>query len=352
MSLKIQIIRSLSWFLYYTRSLALFNLFVNRFQVCINGRAQLTCPIVKKRRSRNFQVLVYHRVNNEYDPFFMADTIEVFSKQIEYLASHFNICSLEDIVERLKMKDVPENAVVITFDDGYRDIYLNAFPILKKLSIPATIFLPTDSIGTGKVLWHDRVFSAFRETQELFLEGYGDNAKRYTLGTLEGKLIAQEKVLQFLRSLSDCEKPYWINRLMEKLRVEDRKEVPDLMLTWDEVKEMYKGGISFGAHTVTHPILSRLSTDKARAEIYESKEIIEEKLGTPVKTFAYPNGNKEDFNEATKNILKDAGYICALTTIFGTNENGQDLFELRRGGPWEEHLPSFAMKLNLYKFCS
>lgn len=281
----------------------------------------------------------------------MANTIEVFSKQMECLASHFNICSLEDIVERLKIKDVPDNAVVITFDDGYRDIYLNAFPILKRLSIPATIFLATGSIDSRKILWYDKVFSAFRETQEPFLEGYGNNAKRYTLGTLEEKLVAQEEVLLFLRSISDSEKSFWINLLIEKLRVEDRKEAPDLMLTWEDVQVMYKSGISFGAHTVTHPILSRISNDKARAEIYESKEIIEEKLGTTVKTFAYPNGGKEDFNEVTKKILKDAGYTCAVTTIFGTNGVDQDLFELRRGGQWEEYIPSFALKLNWYKLC-
>ena len=122
------------------------------------------------------------------------------------------------------------------------------------------------------------------------------------------------------------------------------------MLTWDHVRIMHENDISFGSHTVTHPILSRVPISRARTELCISKRVIEEKLGCPVKTFAYPNGKEEDFNETTKLLLKEAGYICALTTIFGTNECNQDLFALRRGQPWEKDLPTFAVKLQWYKF--
>jgi peptidoglycan/xylan/chitin deacetylase (PgdA/CDA1 family) len=124
------------------------------------------------------------------------------------------------------------------------------------------------------------------------------------------------------------------------------------MLTWDDVKLMHRHGISFGSHSVTHPILSRLTFGKARSEIQDSKRAIEEKLSSPVKTFAYPGGKKEDFNEATKAALIEAGYVCALTAIFGTNGVDQDRMELRRGTPWEEYLPTFATKLYWYRFCS
>ena len=99
---------------------------------------------------------------------------------------------------------------------------------------------------------------------------------------------------------------------------------PNLMLTWDDVKIMHKHGISFGSHTVNHPILSRLRMEKARCEIYDSKRIIEEKLGSTVTTFAYPGGKKEDFSEEIKEIVGDAGYTCALTAIFGANTIAHD----------------------------
>jgi hypothetical protein len=87
-------------------------------------------------------------------------------------------------------------------------------------------------------------------------------------------------------------------------------------------------------------------------EIRESRTVIEQRLGKPVQTFAYPNGGRTDFDEFTKLVVREAGYLCAVTTLFGTNTVESDPFELRRGGPWEEHLPTFAMKLNWYKFAS
>jgi peptidoglycan/xylan/chitin deacetylase (PgdA/CDA1 family) len=332
--------------------LAPFNWLVNRVQVRTTVRRGLSFPFIQRRRSGNVQILTYHRVNDEHDPFFPAIPSAVFATQMEYLASYFSVCSLTEAVERLRTKDVPDNVVVITFDDGYRDNCIYALPILRKFCIPATIFLATSSIGSGAILWHDRIFAAFRETKESFLRGYGKVCRSYSLQTVTEKLTAQQDVLRFLRSLDDYERASWINRLVADLKVEERKEASDLMLSWDEVREMHQHGIAFGSHTVTHPILSKLSIEIIKQEIYESQKTIVQEIGVVPTTFAYPNGRPEDFTPETKKILQNAGYICAVTTVFGANEPGQDLFELRRGGPWEEHLPTFAMKLNWYKFCT
>jgi peptidoglycan/xylan/chitin deacetylase (PgdA/CDA1 family) len=312
----------------------------------------LVFPFIQKRYSGNVQILTYHRVNNEFDPYFPAVPPAVFAEQMEYLASHFSVCSLTEAVTRLQARDVPDNVVVITFDDGYRDNYVHAFPILRKFSIPATIFLATSSIGSGTLLWHDRVFTAFRETREFVLREYGKDHRSYPLRSVQERLFAQQEVLRFLRSLDDHDRTKWINCLVTDLKVEEGKRRLNLMLSWDEVREMHKHGISFGSHTVTHAILSKMSIEAVKREIYESQKIIAQQLGVIPTTFAYPNGSQADFTQVTKEILQDAGYICAVTTVFGTNESGQDLFELRRGGPWEEHLPTFAAKLNWYKFCA
>jgi hypothetical protein len=201
-------------------------------------------------------------------------------------------------------------------------------------------------------LWHDKVFSAFRETKAPFIKNVGNNTATYPLRTLSEKVAAQSEVIKFLRLLDDAERFFWINHLVEALEVTPRNLDVGLMLTWDEVKMMHQHRISFGSHTVTHPILSKLNSREARSEIQNSKTAIEEKLSSPVKTFAYPGGKSEDFNEATKEALREAGYVCALTAIFGANRIDQDRLELRRGTPWEQHLPSFATKLHWYKFCS
>jgi peptidoglycan/xylan/chitin deacetylase (PgdA/CDA1 family) len=269
-----------------------------------------------------------------------------------YLASYAHVCSLEESVERIKVDDITDNAIVVTFDDGYQDNFLNAFPILKEYSIPATFFLATGVIGSGCSLWHDRVFSAFRETRTTELRNFGTQRQGYSLRTIQDRLVAQCQILKFLKSLNEEERLFWIGRLREELCVGDTEEAPDLMLTWDQVKIMHASGMAFGSHTVTHPILSRLSPVQVREEVCVSKRMIEENLGVSINTFAYPNGRPGDFDRVTKNILQESGYTCAVSTIFGANALDQDLFELRRGGPTESHLPTFATKLHWYRLCA
>jgi peptidoglycan/xylan/chitin deacetylase (PgdA/CDA1 family) len=107
-------------------------------------------------------------------------------------------------------------------------------------------------------------------------------------------------------------------------------------------------GFSIGAHTVTHPILSRLTPARAQEEIRGSKAAIEKVLGDPVRAFAYPNGRPDDYNETVTRLVQEAGFACALTTQRGLNDTDTPVLELRRGGPWEHHLPTFALKLALY----
>jgi len=348
--IKNPIIKIFTFFLFYSKIIVIINFIINNIQLKRYSSGNIYFPYIKKRRSNNFQILNYHRVNDDGDSFFPGIKVNVFEKHMEYLSSFYNIMPLEEAINRVKYNDIPDNIIIITFDDGYKDVYLNAYPILKKLSIPATIFLPTSCIDTGEVLWHDRVFSAFRETQRSSLPEYGICAKTYSLGTPEEKLRAQQDILRFLRSLNTHDRLVWIDCLIAKLFPQDRKNFSPMMLSWDDIKTMHVNGLSFGSHTVTHPIMSKISPEQAMWEICESKKIIESHLGAPVRTFAYPNGKEEDFDHTTKALLQEVGYVCALTTIFGTNAYGHDLFALRRGQPWETDLPLFAAKLSWYKF--
>ena len=344
------IVKAFTFSLFYSKILDIINIFINYIQLNRNINSRIIFPYIKKRRVKNFQILTYHRINDDNDQFFTGMNIDTFEKHMKYLSDYYNIMPLEEIINRMKCNDIPDDVVAITFDDGYKDVYLNAYPILKKFSIPATIFLPTSCIDTGEVLWHDRVFSAFRETQRSSLPKYGIYEKTYPLETIEEKLRAQQDVLRFLRSLDTHDRLKWIDCLITKLFLKDKENYSQLMLSWDDIKIMHTNGISFGSHTVTHPIMSKISSEQVMWEICESKKIIESHLGSPVSTFAYPNGKEEDFDHTTKVLLQEAGYICALTTIFGTNAYGHDLFALRRGQPWETDLPLFAAKLSWYKF--
>ena len=324
---------------------------VNVFEAnCIDGRA-VGFPFIRRRRESRLQILTYHRVNDEGDSFFPATPTSVFTEQMQFLAEHYRVFALETAVELLGKGELPDNAVCITFDDGYQDNYLHAFPILKRLGISATIFLATGVIGTGRVLWHDRVFSAFRQTTKGALKGFGPQSATFKVTSLQEKLLAQQQVLGILRQCDEDTRARWVNQLIERLEVEPFISESGLMLNWEQVRSMVRGGIEIGSHTMTHPIMSRISSFQVRDEAVGSMKAIQQEIGVTPRTFAYPNGTADDFTPSVKAALREAGYVCAVTTIFGSNSRAQDPFELRRGGPWETHLPTFAVKMNWYRFC-
>jgi peptidoglycan/xylan/chitin deacetylase (PgdA/CDA1 family) len=337
---------------YHTGGLKLFSRFASKFQLRRQPTGEITFPFVQRRKSTSLQILTYHRVNDEGDPFFPAVSTQQFAAQMEHLAEDYCPCGLEDAVERLQHHELPERAIVVTFDDGYRDNYCNAFPILQRCAIPATIFLATGAIGTGGVIWHDRVFRAFRSTKVAALDFVRGIEMIYPLTNINEKRTAQARILQLLWNLAEEDRLDRIEQLEKRLEVDGAETSASTMLSWDEVALMLRGGVAFGSHTISHPILSKLTDRRLREEIEDSKKIIESKTQKPVKAFAYPVGRREDFDDRAKHILKEAGYECGVTTIFGVNEIGQDPFELRRGSPWRNDIASFAARLSWYKFAA
>src|SRR5262245_35577513 len=306
---------------------------------------RLAFPFVERRQHRHFQILYYHRVNDAQDPFFDAVPVKVFARQMEVLHEFFNVLPLEELVEAAAKNDVPPNSVAITFDDGYSDNYENAFPILKQFSLPATIFLATGPLDSNNLLWHDKVFESFRQTdaQSITLKG-----NQYPLMTLSQKRVALHAVLKDLRMHNTRDRNDLIQELTNKLGMTDQCCSGVMKLSWSDVEEMAKHQITFGAHTVTHPILTQIDLAEVENEIMICKNAIENRLMSPVRLFAYPNGNYNDFNETTKVILKESGFLCAVTTLWGTNSICTDPFELRRVGIWEFDAIIFAMKLGWY----
>jgi peptidoglycan/xylan/chitin deacetylase (PgdA/CDA1 family) len=307
---------------------------------------------LRKPKKRNLQILAYHRVNDDGDAYFPASQVKVFERQMRYVSKNFNVMPLEEAVELMAEGKLPENSVAITFDDGYRDNFEHAYPILRKYGMPATIFLTAGAIGGGPAIWHDKVFELFRSTHERILRDIPDPGSAYPLDTLHNRLAAMHATLRWLRGLPEYEREKGIQILTESLHGDGKPNETDLMLRWEDVVRMKDHGISFGAHTMSHPTLSVLSEERARQEILDSRKTIQAHIATPVRAFAYPNGTEKDFNQTSIKILKEAGFLCAVTTIFGTNSCGDDLFRLKRGGPWETYLPVFAAKMNWYKLAT
>jgi peptidoglycan/xylan/chitin deacetylase (PgdA/CDA1 family) len=305
-------------------------------------------PFVKKRETFPFQVLVYHRVNDDEDPIFGGVRVKVFRHQMEVLSQYFNVLPLEEVVKLAATADVPRKSIAITFDDGYRDNYENAFPILRELNLPATVFLTTGAVSSGTPLWHDVLFDAFRRTQVGFISIEG---KQYPLLTPAERGAAVNAFRRYLRTYTYGDMRALLAELRSKLGVTDAS-IKTSYLSWREVKEMSQSQITFGAHTVNHPILTRMPFDEAVNEIIDSRDTIERELGSTVTLFAYPNGHCEDFNDAMKRVLREAGFSCAVTIVPGVNDVYTDPFELRRVSIWESDAAVCALRLAGYKFFS
>ena len=329
--------------IYYTGILNLLNLFYKKF-----SKGSLT-------------ILMYHQVGeSEYNGYYIAVSPENFEKQIRYLRKNYNIISLKELCAYIRSKELPaEDCAVITLDDGYKDNYVNAYPILKRYNIPATIFLTSGYIGANQILWWDRVAKIIkiisRGKKEIKLQddNYAEKLRNILISIYGKKVKSIQEAIDllcvYLKSVPEKEKNMILNDLEDKLQPYlDKTYNPGNMLTWDEIIEMGKNGIDFGGHTITHPILTKIGIEQVKDEILNSKNEIEKRINKNILHFSYPNGKEEDFNVETKKIVRESGYISACSTIDGENDLYTDLFALKRKGINNSPFYIFAFRNSLF----
>jgi peptidoglycan/xylan/chitin deacetylase (PgdA/CDA1 family) len=259
----------------------------------------------------NVAILIYHRVCPKKDEWSLESlSPESFEKQMKYFAQNYEILSLDQLVESIKAgKSFPEKAVVITFDDGYKDNYLYAYPVLRKYNLPATIFITTGYIGGSEPFWWDKVAYIIAKTsiKELDLKDLGDYSILSKIDKTRANLIICDK----LKKLPDIKRISVIEKLLGICQVDIPYDLgKNLILSWKEIEEMDNTGIAFGAHSVNHPILTNMPLEKSKIEIVQSKKDIEEKLGKKVTAFSYPNGN---FNAEIVELIRKSGFTCAVS---------------------------------------
>lgn len=289
-------------------------------------------------------ILMYHRVDSRWKPFAEPPVRpKDFEKQVQFLKKHFAIL---DLTELAQLKDRPrKDVVVLTFDDGYRDNYTHVYPVLKECKVPATIFLATDYIGTDRLFWYDQVSWALHNASRspdfgALLDG-GTPADiveelRSFFGSPDTSEDTVASLVIKLKALPEVTRTAVIEKVTELCGVKNRPTGEDrAMLNWGEVREMAKNGVSFGSHTKSHPKLSAIPVDQARAEIVGSKSMIENEIQKPVTTFAYPYGKTEDYSDEIVNILSVEGFELACSTNGGAESYPlvKPLELRRRGAP-------------------
>jgi peptidoglycan/xylan/chitin deacetylase (PgdA/CDA1 family) len=300
---------------------------------------------VGPQRRDPFLVLIYHRVNRDTGLFAIErSTPETFRGHMTHIARHFHVMPLAEIVRRLASDEVlPPRSIAITFDDGYEDNYTDAYPILRELGLPATVFLTTGVIGTGGGLWFDRILHAFEHARRdrMTLPGEKDATD---LREPPARAAAAFRTLQALMRLPDATRLTTVDRIVNELDPARAGRLP-AMLDWDQVRTMASGGLSFGAHTVTHPILTRLPLEEAERELKASKQRIEQETGRPTVLMAYPVGRRPDYSPELTALAARLDFQAAFTTEPGANARGDDRFLLRRVKPLGNDVPTFALGL-------
>jgi CelD/BcsL family acetyltransferase involved in cellulose biosynthesis/peptidoglycan/xylan/chitin deacetylase (PgdA/CDA1 family) len=314
-----------------------------------NGSHQWWSGPIHRRERPVLHIFQYHRVNDENDPFLSGLDVDTFRAQMEYLVRTFPIVTLDQVASE-GFPNQHQYAAAVTFDDGYRDNFVCAFPTLKQLGIPATIFLATGYIDSEQLPWYDQVRFAFKLTTKSRFSVGDMGGPGGCLTILSSRLRLMEQTLGWLRDIPEAERGTALSAIYRVLGVPDDLNLPNQMLRWEEIRQMRKQGISFGAHTVTHPVLSKISGSALKREIDGSKKVIETRLQTPVSHFAYPFGQARDFSPQAKNAIREAGFKTAVTTIWGLNEPGDDPLELKRFTPWETNLAEFKTRLDWFRF--
>lgn len=294
------------------------------------------------------RILMYHRVLDQttvFDSPFNIVSRENFESQMYYLAKNYDCLSLEDFVDiTLVGRPTPRRSVIITFDDGYRDNYVNAFPVLAKYGLPATIFVSCDPIGTDELLWPDRVSAVLNMAHSHEFEV--DLTAPVRCDLRDDTIGAHFAIHSQLKLLPSAEREAMIARLAETLHVDLEAIRHSSMLSWEEIREMDCAGISIGSHTRSHPVLSRLTEEEIDRELRESKQKLEQEIGHVVRTFAYPCGSPSDIDQRVVAAARHY-YDAAVTTFPGLCSTSDDVHLLRRIHVDNDPIERFAVKIEL-----
>jgi len=291
-------------------------------------------------------ILMYHNFCKSVDEKHANVCIPIgdFEQHIKYLKRFYNIISLPDLVEAMRQKKpFPPNAVAITFDDGYKNNYSLAYPIIKKYNISVTIFLVSGYIGSGDYLWVNQLAYAINETQKKTLD-ISFNGKRfqYALGTPKEKKNSCADIKDKLKQLNAHELEKALMILYAELGFQQDKAGADTyqMLSWEDILAMRNGLVDFGSHTVTHSSLTSISDAQKLGEIDGSRDNLQKKLNTCVDYFCYPNGLYD--NKIKEMVIRN--YAAAVTIKSGFVTQGTDLYALPRF--WTPaQLPDFIWNL-------
>ncbi len=297
-----------------------------------------TGKLVRRLRRRyNDQcttILTYHSVAHEETVFTAGTQLRCcpqdLEREAEYLAEHYNVMRLSDLVTMLERGEQPVRAVALTFDDGYGDSIRQAMPILYRRRIPMTIFPVTSVVGNTELMWQHKL---------AWLVAEGHESRVWDALSAEGwsipdvsTAIDHESVDDFVRRNYQPHLPQALESVLATVGTSGlalaSRHRPYLEV--DEIATADPEFVEFGNHTATHPVLSTLTVRQQSAEIEAARQKITEWTGRPPSTLAYPFGLKPHYDEDSKRIAQNTGHRATLDMRRRMNVGLTDPFELSR----------------------
>ena len=277
-------------------------------------------------RRGGLRILMYHR--------FPDSAVESgqLARQCEHFRRYYRLLTLDQAAEHLQSgKPFPPYSLALTVDDGYRD-FLGAAEVIHRYEIPVTMYLAVDFLDRREWLWTDLVRACFNASplREVSIPFEGLPAELLPVSS-EGA----RRFNTLAKRIPEGERRRMVAQLGSLLEVNlpEFPPEPHAPLTWDEVRRLSRRGVTFGAHTMSHPILTRLESAAAlRHEIEGSRLRVERELSMPVRHFCYPNGQPEDISQEVLAATRAAGFLTAVTTSCGINYPRTDPLRLLRFG--------------------
>ena len=293
---------------------------------------------------RRVLILSYHRVVKDFAAekhrtlYTLNIGQQTFRRHLEVLQRAHDIVPLDDALEVLSGKRTAKRDVaVVTFDDGYRDVYHYAFPVMREMKVPGIVYMPSAFAGTTRKLGHDRLWLALEQMRRRRITpmaaGVGGEGERWLIDALEGNAspaLAVERLIDRHPTpalLAMC------TALEKRLGIDDRDFADgQLPCTWEMLREMDAHGVITGAHTADHTVLTHATMDEVRREIAECRQVLERNVRKPVRHFAYCNGL---YSAGVAQALRAEGFVSAVTTEDIPNVPDGDPYALKRKVLWE-----------------
>jgi peptidoglycan/xylan/chitin deacetylase (PgdA/CDA1 family) len=277
---------------------------------------------------RKFRVLAFHSFSEASRA--NVDAI------CAHITSHFEPLSLAEVVDAVKSGvALPDNALTITVDDGYKNYALYGHPVFRRHRIPITVFAVAGFAAGRLWLWPDQIEFGLEHTAKssIPIKLGAAEALEFPLSSSEQKSDSLARLTEMLKVVPNEQRLTFMEGFGSLCGVAIPASPPPhrAAMNWEDLRAVAAEGVEIGCHTESHPILTRLESQaELEREIKGAKQSLEESLRLPVRHFCYPNGKSPDINDTVVNSVRDAGFDSAVTCFWGLNSNAVEPMRIQR----------------------